>query len=167
MLVFSKWDNDAVCTKSDTQSHSPPLFLRNSFVPVSGSRSSVPPSSFLSASMSFQPRNTEVSGKETYSDSLAKATQANASSWARQFTVTEEAEEEGGEGKKKKAYVGIEKEVVAMEVAMKQKEEAKRAMLSSLKKIEAEISSLSKSIDSRKKAVIFFLCLNFLSPFSQ
>jgi hypothetical protein len=102
--------------------------------------------------MSFQPKKTDLASKEAYSDSLAKATQAQANSWARQFSVNEEGEE-GGEGKKKKGYQGMEKELAALELAMKQKEEERRHMQASLRKLDAEISTLSKSIDTRKHAV--------------
>jgi hypothetical protein len=87
------------------------------------------------------------------SDSSAKAYQAVAHSWARQYSVASDDVEEIREGKKKRGYQGIEKEVSTLEAAIKRKEEERGIHLAAAKKIEAEIASLIKSLEIRKKVV--------------
>jgi hypothetical protein len=78
-------------------------------------------------------------------DSLAKATQANADVWSKRFL--------NSAIENRSVLPSLMNEVLSMEVLLKQKEDIKKKLMASLKKIELEISTLMKEIELRKRVV--------------
>jgi hypothetical protein len=86
-------------------------------------------------------------------DSLAKATQANAEVWAKRFT-------QRSMDKRIQMMPSMMNEVQSLEVLVRQKEEMKKQLTNSLKKIELEIATLNKEIDTRRRVVrAYIVCV--------
>ena len=66
--------------------------------------------------------------------------------WAKQYATAKERDE------------GAKKEIFKLESVLKRREEQKKKIVAALKRVENEIASLVKEIESRKKWVCFVLC---------